>query len=108
MKSTLNRIGRFVIVFIFALSLSFLCISQLMRIFRLFGLISEYTESILTVVISALITVLLLVYYIHQGRTEKRTKFDNWVLMNFSKMILCYININNLSCFDQKRRLYVV
>lgn len=91
MKSTLNRIGRFVIVFIFALSLSFLCISQLMRIFRLFGLISEYTESISTVVISALITVLLLVYYIHQGRTEKKTKFDNWVLMNFSKMILCYI-----------------
>lgn len=91
MKNVLSRIGRFIIVFAFALLLSYLFVSQLMRVFCSFGLISTYIELVSEAIATAFITILLSVYYIHLNKAEKKTKFDNWVLMNISKMVLFYV-----------------
>ncbi|MBE6567762.1 MAG: hypothetical protein E7657_03785 [Ruminococcaceae bacterium] len=91
MRQKLISLGLYVLVFAFALFLSFLYLSVFINLFSKFNLLDSKVGLFISVIGSVLVSIVVLVYVIVRVNSFKKTKFSNWISMNYPKMILYYV-----------------
>lgn len=91
MKYKLSLLGLFALIFISSLFFSFLYLFSFINIFAKFNLISDILGAKIAFFLSLFFSVCAVIYQIVRFNSHKKTKFSNWIAMNYPKLILYYI-----------------
>ncbi len=97
MKEKLIIIGLHFVLLVFALFFSFLYFFLFFNILIEFDLLVDIVGFVMSIALSFAFSIFILLYVIIRFNSQKRTKFSNWLLMNYPKLILYYII--SLICF---------
>lgn len=91
MKYYLMIIGLFTLIFLGAFIGSFIYIFSIVNLFIKFNLISISNGFLISAICSLFVSIIILFYQIIRFNSQKKTKFSNWIAMNYPKLLLYYI-----------------
>lgn len=91
MKLNLKKVGIFAIDFLFSFALLFLYFFVLLGVPHNFEWISSNAQLIASGILGGFFATVVLVYTIYRFNATRKTKFDNWLDMNYPKLLLYYV-----------------